>query len=870
MESNNQVVVGLSCAQLPPPPDNLLDSSVDAAWMSRPDNARDHVAAVEHLVKNGSGEPRVDKPYGTAKQRRTIFQDPVPIGDPGHPDTWPCYEDEPPPFPPPWPSEQSRRAMQAESAHLHPETPLGPLAKKWVQDLQAWYTRLQKHFNFDPADLPANLRRNIRKWEKRLSFLRADHPLLYEAIIASIRVGHKIPFAKKPKKFFRSRNPPSLAADKIRAWVAIKKDLAHGALRPVDLKADGTPHCVCPVRTADKNDGSARFVHNSRRVNKCVLPEATRCKLETLLKARNIFIPNGFLVGLDFASGYHCLSMHEDDRKYLAFALDESELTEEAVAWLHANHPNCYHKARRCFVFEYLALPFGLSSSCRTFNDLVTALMAFWRRCPVDGAPTRVSSYIDDVHGVTARFDSAMKLSILMVYEAASLGLSLKIPKCSFFPRHAMRALGTIVDLKAFKFSVTRSRAAKVCVARRKLRAEVEQNWNAVPAKSVASFIGLIWSIASCCHRAASIMVRSITATLSVGLKQCADIFQMPLSRIINRFWSGSVRWSVAADRQLRFWERVCFVGLSAPISADVLGLAVERSFWYPADLNAQDVSFLFQDASGTASGGGVLHLVNGVLQPMGDIFLAEFSELQRRLSSTLRELLGMLWCVRATSDETKFRLVFICDNLQSCRAVLRGSRVPEIQWVAEQIFLWCLANNKVCWPVWVPRTHRLIKVADTRSRLSIPHDDRSPRAVVAAANKLAVSLWGSGLSFDQAASHMSAVKVNGSTLPFNAFCFQPGASGIDMFRCLHSWRCNINYVFPPEPMTGRLLSFLPSTRAKSVVALRLPIRNAWWTYTVQPHSAGLLATRRVAGFKIFAFDFSTQPEGAGCAGPLY
>ena len=64
------------------------------------------------------------------------------------------------------------------------------------------------------------------------------------------------------------------------------------------------------------------------------------------------------------------------------------------------------HPSRKCFVFEYLALPFGLSSSCKTFNDLVTAFLGFWRRCPLDGLPTRASSYIYDVLGVAASFDS--------------------------------------------------------------------------------------------------------------------------------------------------------------------------------------------------------------------------------------------------------------------------------------------------------------------------------------------------------------------------------------------------------------------------------------------------------------------------------
>ena len=168
------------------------------------------------------------------------------------------------------------------------------------------------------------------------------------------------------------------------------------------------------------------------------------------MRARNMFLKGGFAVGLDFSSGYHCLSMHHEDRKYLAFALHVSELPQSAVDWIHVNHPTVFLEERQCFIFEYIALPFGLSTSCRTFNDLVTALLGFWRLCPTNAECTRVSSYIDDVLGSTLKFDSvykcisaqqcqwanttshstqAMRLSIMMVYEAASLGLSLKIKK---------------------------------------------------------------------------------------------------------------------------------------------------------------------------------------------------------------------------------------------------------------------------------------------------------------------------------------------------------------------------------------------------------------------------------------------------------
>ena len=411
-DGNAAAVTGESSAKTPHavPPDNLLDASIDLAWFADSDDLRSHDASLSYLSHKRGRAPDGKGAYGTVKRLRSVYQDPVPLKQPHPHAVWPMYGSEPPPFLPPWPSQARRRAMQAESSHLHPEDPLGPLAQAWVLELQAWYAKLQKHFNFDPTDLPANLKRNVQRWKQRLSYLKDDQPELYRSVISSIEEGHRIPFDKKPKKFFRARNPPSLALDKHRAWKAIVKDLRHGALRPVNLEVEGTPHCVCPVRTADKNDGTARFVHNSRRVNKRVPPEATKCKLESLLRARNIFVPNGFAVGLDFASGYHCISMHGKHRTFLAFALHVSELPEEAVAWLHAEFPTSYHPAKKCFVFEYLALPFGLSSSCKTFSELVTSLMGFWRICPLDGGPTRVSSYIDDVTGVTTTFDSVRTL----------------------------------------------------------------------------------------------------------------------------------------------------------------------------------------------------------------------------------------------------------------------------------------------------------------------------------------------------------------------------------------------------------------------------------------------------------------------------
>ena len=638
--------------------------------------------------------------------------------------------------------------------------------------------------------------------------------------------------------------------------------MAHGALRPVNLKEEGVPHCVCPVRTADKHDGTARFVHNSRRVNKCINKEDVKCTLESLLKTRNIYIPGGYAITSDFASGYHCLRMFADHRKYLAFALDVTEIPEDALKWLIKEYPEAFLHAKGCVVFVYLALPFGLASSCKAFNNLISALAGFWRRCDVQGFAVRASSYIDDISAVQKLFGCSLEMAIRMVFEAASLGLHFKIKKCSFFPKVRIKTLGTIVDLQSFTFAVSEQRAAKIETAISDLILAVRAHPHAVPAKMIASFIGLVWSIAPCCHRAASVMLRSITAVLTARMRQQLQNVHLSLKVILNVFWAGTVAWSADAEGQLQFWRGVDFRSLSAPISADVLGKSVELLVDDPSRFSGENVSFLYQDASETAAGGGVLIRIGGQLVPVDrSMFLAEFSHEALGLaedSSTWREIKGIEWCMRATAHVTQQRIAFLCDNLSACLGVIHGSANPHIQKVAENIFLWSLRNGKTCWPVWVPRTHACIQEADRRSRLAIPHDYRSPTYLIRAANRLAVELWNRQLSFDQAASHTTAIEVNGRRLPFNAICMQPGASSVDMFRQWSSWEQNVNYIYPPEPMTGRLVTFVQHTKSRAIVSFRAPAPASWWFFAIQPFAIGVVTSISVGDFIVVAFDFST------------
>ena len=63
-----------------------------------------------------------------------------------------------------------------------------------------------------------------------------------------------------------------------------------------------------------------------------------------------------------------------------------------------------------------------------------------------------------------------------------------------------MVVLGTIFALKKYHFQVSNRRATKIYQSIEKLQATIASKLKEVPAKLAASFIGLIWSIATTKH----------------------------------------------------------------------------------------------------------------------------------------------------------------------------------------------------------------------------------------------------------------------------------------------------------------------------------------------------------------------------------
>ena len=180
---------------------------------------------------------------------------------------------------------------------------------------------------------------------------------------------------------------------------------------------------------------------------------------------------------------------------------------------------------------------------------------------------------------------------------------------------------------------------------------------------------------------------------------------------------------------------------------------------------------------------------------------------------------------------------------------------------VARRIFAWCLYNHVQLLPCWAPRECDILVEADNRSRWRDVHGRSTPDRVFAEASRVAVSLWGRALSFDRQASHLNVMPPRSwqrPPLPFNSLWHQPGSSGVDMFlQPPSSWRQHINFVHPATPTIGRLLTFLPTTGARTVIVI--PVRVAtgrpWWANLTRRGAPGVISVRRTFGFLVVAVD---------------
>ena len=184
-----------------------------------------------------------------------------------------------------------------------------------------------------------------------------------------VRDGHRIRFDEGPPvctlpdpKFETKLPEPKMEV--VRA--EIKTLLEKSAIRKLTHEeAVATPGYYSQIFAVPKPNGKWRVVINLKPLNEHVLKESFR--METAKDVRSLLKPGDFAAVIDLTDAYYTVKLHEDSRRFCRFIVDGQ-------------------------IYEYIALPMGLTCSARVFTRVALFMDAKLRWKGV-----RIVMYIDDL-----------------------------------------------------------------------------------------------------------------------------------------------------------------------------------------------------------------------------------------------------------------------------------------------------------------------------------------------------------------------------------------------------------------------------------------------------------------------------------------
>ena len=277
------------------------------------------------------------------------------------------------------------------------------------------------------------------------------------ALLSLVRDGHKILFedgpppCTPPSHEYETKLPePKMSV--VRAEVRTLLD--KGAVRVVSQEeALATPGHYSQVFAVPKPGGKWRVVINMKPLNEFVLKESFR--METVKDVRSLLKPGDFGAVIDLTDAYYTVKLHKDSRRYCRFIIDG-------------------------IIYEYVALPMGLTCSARIFTRVALFVGAKLRMKGI-----RIVMYIDDLLIISSSKDLCIEHVAMLLSSLRLFGFLLNEKKSCLTPSQVFTYLGLVWDTIAWSVSVKEERENKI----RKNAQQLLQASSAT-CRTIAVFLG--------------------------------------------------------------------------------------------------------------------------------------------------------------------------------------------------------------------------------------------------------------------------------------------------------------------------------------------------------------------------------------------
>ena len=238
--------------------------------------------------------------------------------------------------------------------------------------------------------------------------------------------GYKIPLFKKPKKadqVFVSRMSKSRTTKK----EDIELLLAKGVIIECKNTKD---QFISPHFVVQKADGSSRFILNLKKFNKYVSKE--HFKMENLKITTKLISPGDFMATIDLQDAYLTIPVHKNSQKYLRFKFGNK-------------------------LYQFVCLPFGLSTSPFAFTKLLKPVMRFLRkRGYISGI------YLDDLLCIGNTYEECEKNVKETISLLQKLGFIINYKKSKLIPSTSCTYLGAEINSNECIIKLTKKKRENI------------------------------------------------------------------------------------------------------------------------------------------------------------------------------------------------------------------------------------------------------------------------------------------------------------------------------------------------------------------------------------------------------------------------
>ena len=457
-----------------------------------------------------------------------------------------------------------------------------------------------------------------------------------------------------------------------------------GSVQRVDVK----PLCINPMSVVTQvKDDKIKYrpvIDLSRYLNDLISPQT--CSLDDLSYSESWIDRNDWMCALDLSCMYHHVKLHPSMWQYFGFQIVDENGEE--------------------IYFVFTVLMFGVKTAVYIVTRLLKPLKIYLHSLAI-----RFSCYIDDSR-IIAKSPELASFQIKFVKRCFELlGWNVNEAKSEMTPTQNLFYLGFYTNTVEMKYYSAHWKLNEIVADISSTVDRAKSNGLSLSCKSLAKVLGRIASLKRSHGNIVNVMTRASQHVLGKA--------------VFHYGWDSSCVLTSDAIFELLYLRNNLFQFNGHPIFESLTPVKIfsHQDVDYYSSQVAKPADFAIFCSDASDSNAFVFEAEK--FQVVEDFI---FSPTERKLGSGHRELLAVIKALESSAVELKIRqhsLVYWLTDSKNCHSfILRGSRHRHIQTVV--LRLKCL-ELKLCTkivPVWVPRTDKLLVLADIGSKLGNSTDE--------------------------------------------------------------------------------------------------------------------------------------------------